>query len=139
MNLQEKIKNEGDEFEFEYKGLNCYMKRHGGSLHWCGYVSVPKGSRLEKALTYYSSDSELGISEFEQAVNDIDVHGGITYNGERKGDGVVYRGFDCAHLGDLSPGWDMEDGEDVYRDKEYVVQECKHLADQILKITALYK
>lgn len=139
MELQEKIKSEGDEFEFEYKGLKCYMARHLRSGHWCGYVAIPKGSRLEKSLSYYSTDSELGLSEFEKAVNGIRVHGGITYTGKRKKDDpTTYWGFDCAHCFDLSPNYESVGHDEVYRDKEYVIKECKDLAEQIKEITETY-
>lgn len=137
--LNDKIKAEGDEFEFVAFGLDCYMRRHPSVGHWCGYVKIPKGSRLEGAKTYYYTDSELGLSDFEEAINNLDVHGGVTYSGRRRNDGSLYWGFDCGHLGDLSPFMDGLAFEgDTYRDKEYVIEECKKLALQIKEITETY-
>jgi hypothetical protein len=49
-------------------------------------------------------------------------------------DSVWWLGFDCAHSGDFSPGYDSflnSRGYDVYRDREYVERECRKLAAQL--------
>jgi hypothetical protein len=138
--LEEIIKDEGDEFDFETFGLPCCLFRNGRLGHWCGYVQVPKDSRLFGKKYYYSSDSELGISKLEQAINNLDVHGGLTYAGEIKNDVNWWFGFDSAHYGDLcffQLGYNLGDSRDVYRDKDYCIEQCKNLARQIKKIIDL--
>jgi hypothetical protein len=79
----------------------------------------------------------------------FDVHGGITYAGGGKkypvDDERWYFGFDCAHCDDapdseaaseygfkLSPYRLERHG--TMRSKDYVIQECHNLADQLLSI-----
>jgi hypothetical protein len=138
---------EADRVTFEHCGLECEVIRvcakepyaieehyFGGYLN--GYVTLKEGMSIE------FMDER------------IEVHGGITFNGQ----GIV--GFDCAHFGDLNPSikklkdtllkedlelreliklrdealknqptpWFLED---VYRNLEYVINETKHLAEQI--------
>jgi hypothetical protein len=81
--------------------------RHPEYGHWCGYVGVHQGHELH--------------GKRYQDIEDIDVHGGLTYSNkcdpsEREGTGVCHVpgpgededvwwfGFDCAHYNDLSPG-----------------------------------
>lgn len=144
--LKKQIEDEGNRFEFEEAGLKCLGLRHPRLLHWCGYVKVPKDSILfRKQKSYYYTESENGISEFEQTINNINVHGGITYVGKRENDDDIYWGFDCGHLGDDSPGLDEMipgghhkfDG-DTYKDKEYVMEEVKSLAKQLSEIIKKY-
>lgn len=140
MKKPELVEEEGDRYEFVAYGLKCLMLRHPGLLHWCGYVAVPSDSILaRKTKSYYYSESELGLTDFEQDINNISVHGGITYVGNRNKDEVLYWGFDCGHAGDESPGMDSLFNGDIYRNKEYVVEECKNLARQLLKIIEIYK
>jgi len=73
---------------------------------------------------------------------DAEVHGGLTYSGECAGkichvakegepEHVWWLGFDCAHYGDLSPGFTDGLGRDgVYRDMEFVTREVEQLAEQ---------
>lgn len=121
--------------------LDCMMRRHPTSGHWCGYVGVQPGHPLH-GVNY--SDMECSIS----------VHGGITFaegcqeDGDEataichvpepgRSDNVWWLGFDCAHYQDLSPGihrylsWKSEC---VYRDANYVQRECERLALQISKV-----
>lgn len=106
-------------------GLPCLIVRGPlGAL--CGYVGVPEGH------PWY------GV-EFS-AVN-AEVHGGLTYSSPcqhggkichvpepGEPDNVWWLGFDCAHLGDLTPGAYLDDG--TYRDVGYVTRETAHLAQQ---------
>ena len=76
----------------------------------------------------------------------LDVHGGVTYaNAKRikrheKRPNVFIDeyasfvvGFDCGHAGDLVPGV-KSFHEEVYRDIEYVTNECKNLAKQLKEL-----
>lgn len=74
----------------------------------------------------------------------FNVHGGITYAANRAPDEDSsvrwWFGFDCSHCDDLCPGLEKFmppfPGETrVYRDIEYVRQECRSLADQLHAFT----
>jgi hypothetical protein len=96
---------------------------------WCGYVGVPPGHPWRG-----------------QGYDDVDVqvHGGLTYAGlcnglichvPREGEPaeVMWFGFDCAHAGDLVPGFThfhALEGGDVYRTLEYVQAQARALAEQ---------
>lgn len=137
-------------------GLDCLIVRTALG-HLCGYVGVPPkhpfhGKHYDKC--------------------DVDVHGGLTYADEcqkddkehgichvsepGREDNIWWLGFDCAHLGDISPGgrsalrdlgnmagaivgmdkasssWleDRERGE-TYKTFKWVKQEVTNLAKQV--------
>lgn len=139
---------------------------------WCGYVGVPPDHPAH-GLSYYKS--EFSIEEIEaglggklaaqKVVNDIEVHGGLTFAGKR--DYVFpetarcrdwhFFGFDCSHAGDYDPltaallsnrkpghpralgaptGW----GSVIeYRDLAYVKGQCASLAKQLAAIVETQK
>lgn len=92
---------ESDRAEWKHEsGLDCLINRNGHGA-WCGYVAIPQSHPLyEKTWN-------------DMAVQNLDVHGGITYNNKCHGkichvaddkDGPVWwLGFDCAHSGDYLP------------------------------------
>lgn len=96
----------GDEQEWTLtvNGLevSCIAIRNDNEC-WCGYV-------------YYQG------RQFN--VDDILVHGGITYHGP---DTV---GFDCNHYNDYCPRWPHSG---TYRTFSYVKQEVKYMAEQIFR------
>lgn len=103
------IKEEGNLINFEYKNIQCFLKRNYlGSL--CGYCKIPFKLKIDLVL--------------------IEVHGGITYN--KYSDGYTLFGFDCNHWGDYTPFYPTFNS--IYRDKEYCIQECKNMVDQILEL-----
>ncbi|MFQ9545338.1 MAG: hypothetical protein ACLR02_10000 [Clostridium sp.] len=57
--------------------------------HRCGYVGVPKGHHM------------YGLN-YEEYIDEIDCHGGLTYSGflGEENKEYWYFGFDCAHFGD---------------------------------------
>lgn len=81
--------------EWEYAGLNCKAIKTPSMGHYCGYVGVPKGHPAY-GLNYIRLGDMIRI----------DVHGGLTYSedGLVEMNLVTWFGFDCAHLGDYSPG-----------------------------------
>jgi hypothetical protein len=118
-------------------GLDCLAVRAPGG-HWCGYVGVPPEHPWH------------GLDYDADALLDVDVHGGLTYaaacqedaseqdaichvplNG--RPDSVWWFGFDCAHLGDLSPKYarDAPIRDEVYRRLDYVKCETADLARQL--------
>ena len=134
------------EREFKHAGYKCVVT-FGDIGYRCGYVGVPKGSKL-----YGKNCEKL----------DFDVHGGLTYSGGGKNSDYPIKsdlwwlGFDCAHGGDRA---DNERVMELFPDKAelhkgymriskevdkrygfkvnavrlegYVVNECKRLARQI--------
>ena len=100
--------------------------------HRCGYVILPEESEL------------IGASTNDSRLNDISIHGGITFSGNLKftndpdlDNGPYAIGFDCAHSMD-TPGDPMlrvcklAHGEP--RSLEYVMAECEDLSKQIKEI-----
>lgn len=136
----------------EATGLECFMKR-GPTGSWCGYVGVPEGHPAF-GLSYYKSDFDLAdvISgkamrevRVQHQINEIEVHGGLTYSGTSadRGAGKHWFGFDCAHAGDWNPK--MDDIDDLgkmmhwnetndYRTLEYVMEQTAALARQLAAI-----
>lgn len=141
--------DEPDIFEFEHAGFTCFGSRvvaldglNRDFLimgHWCGYVLIPQGHPWHG-------------KEMEQI--EAECHGGITHSkaGYLKDGWSV--GFDCAHSGDLMPSMNalkkqlpkckifgeitdfierISYFKDIYRDIEYVKQECRTLAEDAKK------
>ena len=116
--------SEPDKVTFEHNGLKCLIRRiyHdkipedlGG--YFCGYVEIDEGHPL------YHSNKRF----------DADVHGGVTWNGFMQD--TYYVGFDCNHAWDISPAEQKLElcrvFDAKYRDINYVIEECKYLANQI--------
>lgn len=121
----------------EETGFDCLVVRAGDMGHLCGYVGVAKGH------PFFQVD--------ENSINPWpDVHGGLMYARfcvEGRGEHgichvpfpgrpahVWWLGFDCAHLGDTSPGIKSRrydgDAGDAYRTVHYVRNQCRELARQ---------
>ncbi len=109
-------------------GLDCLIVRANGLGHLCGYVGLPESHPL------FGKDYK---------VPDASVHGGLTFadkchEGGRichvpepgRPEHVWWFGFDCAHLGDVSPTYRLH-SHDTYRDFQYVKEECESLARQL--------
>jgi hypothetical protein len=121
--LQKLIKKEGDELQWDYTCSNgviihCSIHRNGVKA-LCGYITLTKDSSL-----YGVGYDNLNIQ----------VHGGLTYDGYDKDENWVI-GFDCAHHGDLTPYFLLNDEyyfgqRGIYRDMEYVKYECESMAEQ---------
>jgi hypothetical protein len=124
----------------EATGLPCLAVRN--RQHWCGYVGISKNHPL----------FEKEYSNIEQ---DLIVHGGLTFadhcaktsdpskhvchlveSGED--DHVWWLGFDCAHSGDISDfirTYERIAGyPEAYRTLQYVENECRQLAQQLIEI-----
>jgi hypothetical protein len=120
------MEGEPDKEEFEYKGLKCLIVRnHMGA--YCGYVAIPIGNPLYEKEDIYDG-------------NAIYVHGGVTFQGRQEDGGDWWIGFDCAHYEDFVPGfygifkleYPLLQEHAIYRDIEYVREQCKSMADQVL-------
>lgn len=138
-------------------GYDCAAYRNWSGC-WCGYVLVPKGHPLHGvgydhpvpapllAAVDRVMNSPIGsrgivslvlASHGEPRVDLLfDVHGSLTYSGER--DGQHWFGFDCSHCDDATPSsspW--SDG--IYWDLEYVKRECESLARQLAALVNVAK
>jgi len=139
---------EPDLVPFDHEGIECVVKRiiiqewdnsfHMG--HLCGYVRIPENHPWVN-LNYGDID--------------VDVHGGLTYK-HQHGDGT-WIGFDCGHSMDLIPSIEMVRKKNpcmpfsdihekmkkkfpdsgllnpTYKNINFVVLECKSLAEQVNK------
>jgi len=123
--------------EVEESGLRCVVVR-GPMGAWCGYVEVPKGH------PFFGLKSG-GFMRDENAIDALDVHGGVTYAGRGVdgmkegtiGEGRWYIGFDASHWGDLIPllveqSSAFSDGD--YRTLDYMLREARCLARQIVRV-----
>jgi hypothetical protein len=128
--------DEPDRVEWRHvSGLPCLANRNRTGS-WCGYVAVPSGHPA-----YGQPYRNI----------DVDVHGDLTYSHSCHGDichvpqsgesdDVWWLGFDCAHLGDYTPGvaaalrlvgYNDPDPSD-YCTLAYVQAETNRLADQLV-------
>ena len=119
--LRDLIKSEGNSKEWAYKCKNglefkCLITRPSNQkeyidellpIYLCGYVYFDESVDISKIL----------------------VHGGITYTDK---DMI---GFDCAHASDIKFLSQVRDPRLVYRDMEYVTENCHSLAEQLSKLS----
>ena len=134
MRLLSKMEQEGNYKKFDYKEYECLILRPRPFLsgHLCGYVKLKE------------TDKNYNLAKKDAYDLDYEVHGGITFGGTPTIRGLPVKetgywiGFDCAHAFDLQPMNNIIYEElslpnEIYRDMEYVVQECRNLVDQILE------
>lgn len=106
-------------------GYRCWMKR-GASGGWNGYVEVGRDHPL------------WGLDYDDEKLENVEVHGGLTFVGSWLGEGDWWFGFDCGHAWDISPampvyGFMPGDGY-AYRDVAYVQGQVTHLAHQLKEL-----
>lgn len=137
--IRELIQAEGVFHAFTHSELACRILRPDWTgdtfdqigksknlqFNWCGYVSIPATHKLY----------EIDHWDIEIA---IEVHGGLTYSRSdlyfQPEKNVWWFGFDCGHMHDISRLEGSHADDAVYRDKNYVIQECKNLAEQLKKM-----
>ena len=124
---QFKVDHPDGYYEKEYKDYNYIVFQHPSLGHLNGYI-------------------ELKEEDYNIDVENIEVHGGITYKGSLFGDkNKSYVGFDCAHLGDLCPFPEEKmsfvnpfisasfEG-DVWREPDFVEENCKNYIDELIRL-----
>ena len=130
---QFKVDHPDGYYEKEYRGYNYIVFQHPAFGHLNGYI-------------------ELKEDDYNIDVENIEVHGGITYKGSLFGDKKKsYVGFDCAHLGDLCPFTEEKmrlvnpyyisfssEGE-VWRSPEFVEENCKDYIDGLIELKEVNK
>ncbi|MGJ8729302.1 hypothetical protein ACRW9N_02420 [Listeria aquatica] len=123
--LRELIFKEGNVKYFQYRGYECEILRHRHIGHLCGYII------FDKKHACYKKDYHDIETMFS---NNLPAHGGLTYSGltENKKWAV---GFDCAHLGDVSPFQDafFYDPYATYKDIDFVERTIKNIVDYMLE------
>lgn len=148
--------DELDEFLFVYREIICAVHRNfvtSGSLN--GYVYIPRENPWVESASHYDD------------VNDLEVHGGVTYGGWGKNCTIWNHldnlkdhftiGFDTAHYMDQTPrisamgkilGWDVkfpdvvltgEIDKPTYKNMNFVINELKKLVDQVLDTKPIKK
>ena len=124
------INTEGDfeEWTDPYSNYLCRISRLIQMQFWNGYVRIPENHPC--------------FGKRYDDIEDIDVHGGLTYGGDHfpsytnrtKEDAYWWFGFDCGHAYDRIPRihspFHYRFEQDVYRDKDYVKNEVTKLAKQ---------
>lgn len=129
---------DGEPDRIEWRSAGSPLPRlmvRGPLGSWCGYVGVPEGHPL------------FGKNYDDAATEALDAHGGLTYAAacsgsichvprEGESDHVWWFGFDCAHLGDVTPGllrYELGPSPfgESYRDVWYVSREVERLASQL--------
>lgn len=73
---------------------------------------------------------------FDPYEHDLDVHGGVSYDGHayfNKQDKRHFIGFDCGHACDKVPKLDFGYNQ-PWRSKQYVERNCKKLINQLIKL-----
>ena len=93
-----------------YKGYKFYIRYQSLSVidFYSGYVEIPKGHTLYQ-VDYYD-------------LQDIDVHGGLTFSGYLDFSDEYLIGFDCGHGGD----------DISVQDEGYVAKSCMKMIEQII-------
>jgi hypothetical protein len=126
--LQKLIDKEGDELQWDHacsNGIIIHCSIHRNNVKaLCGYITLTPDNTL------YG----IGYDDL-----DLRVHGGLTYNSYDEDKNWVI-GFDCAHHGDLTPYFLLDEDSvfglrGTYRDMEYVKSECENLAEQASKFS----
>lgn len=127
---------EPDKVQFEAHGLPCLLHRGPGG-HWCGYVGVAEGHRyFEKGYDDVPTEVHGGLTFSEFCADTKDESHGICHVPD---DGEPHRvwwlGFDCAHLGDLSPKYERHYksslGDETYKAIAFVREQTIRLAEQL--------
>lgn len=137
---------------------DCGVDVHGGLTFaskcaeinpekWEKWCERQNGRRAE-AKKYPIGDAATDLKEYDRLNVLKDYEAWAVWSASRhichvaspgEPDPVWWLGFDCAHAGDISPGYarysrSFADREDSYRDIAYVEGECRSLAKQIVAI-----
>lgn len=111
---------QGCTVDLTLQGYNCRVTRHKTLGILCGYVIL-------------EDDKEI----YENTLNLLEVHGGITYNRIEiiKDTNRRVIGFDCVHFDDYIPCAfnPYLDSDTKYRDFKFVRKELIKLIDQLKK------
>jgi antitoxin (DNA-binding transcriptional repressor) of toxin-antitoxin stability system len=107
------------EWTDEETGYLCYARRNKVGA-WCGYVNIRSGHPLFDKPHLETWDLRF-----------FEVYGGITFYA-KDSEGQWWVGFDCAHNDDFIPMCPFNKPSS-YKNLEYVKEECKKLALQLMR------
>ncbi len=126
--LRQLVQSEGDGETFEYDGYKCEILRMKETLHLCGYVTVPKHHNAVNNFFSFNDEGQTGYWNI-----DVSVHGGLTFGRYDKEKEELTLGFDCAHSGDICPGYQTATWfpGSTYKNIDYVRGEIKQLVNQL--------
>lgn len=118
--------DEPDELHGEFCGIKWEIVRNKEMGNLLGYAKIPSDHHLHDA------------DYMDPRLQSLNVHGGLTYSKTDPKDGRTVFGFDCAHYSDLTPGMEKfipnylnNHTDDIYRDINYVKNECLKLCWQL--------
>ena len=137
-------------------GLTCYVILSNAGFR-CGYVEAPP---TLVNFPYYESNIHLEditpftyiLTPIQLAINNIDVHGGVTFSGNLEFSSAYLFGFDCKHYLDAPDLAALEANKDKFdtidttntynkdrtvRTLDFVISECISLANQLYSIHLL--
>lgn len=83
---------------------------------------IPKELKITSLHDHYTGYVQLADVSKEVDNDKINVHGGVTFNGDLEGETGQWVGFDMAHYGD----------ENIKEPLEYAIKECEELAKQLV-------
>lgn len=140
-----------EELEFEAEGYKCFILWVNES-HYCGYVAIPKEHpAYGKSYYTYSVDFDdvtegfLKQKPILEAINDIEVHGGITYADNdlrdkvKPEDNLWLFGFDASHAWDKTLSEYSYGSEGAtFKDRLFMKEQCEKLAKQLKEIEVKY-
>lgn len=108
---------EPDLLQFTSFGLPCVIIRTGLG-HLCGYVGVLPDHPHATGM---------------RNINDLSVHGGVTWDKKGEENDLFWIGFDCGHSGDKSPKMEHRHApyNGTYREIFYLQEETQSLAKQL--------
>lgn len=133
--------NEPDKIQYTdpATGFPCLIVRTTLG-HLCGYVGVNNQHKyFEKGYDEIPVDIELTYSDLCQPSTDENQHTICHIPGKGETDNIWWLGFDCAHLGEISPGMSFYGNEnlgsmckgEIYKNMNYVKKEISSLARQL--------
>ena len=129
---------------FECEWFKCRAIRVDRLWHWCWYVWIPNTHRLYNVCDdwVYDEDKTKYDKKYlkdQELISSLSMHWWLTYTSDslcmQPEKDLWWFWFDTAHCWDLpiTDRW-YEMDWDVYRDKEYVINEIKKLAKQLKQI-----
>lgn len=111
------------------KTYQCAALWNGQCGFWCGYVGIDKDNGF------------YGLDYDDSYYMNLEVHGGVTFSGERadatvqnENMGLWFFGFDCGHHNDktkLNP-------RGVERNLDFVKENCQKLLDELTSSAEIY-
>ena len=135
--LPKGFENEPDIVKGYHCGIAYRIMRHPEMGHLCGYIKLPQGHPWLKGALKKRWGKKRFSKKYEQRhvgydfgpIQNLSVHGGVTFFGRISRGRGHWVGFDCAHYDDFVPSMGFKG---TYRDIEYVLAELRGLVSQMM-------